>query len=80
MKNCLLALRSLLEESGEARVKGLRDKEGRLGRIGKSFGSLRRVEFFSLAKEGFQGEGLKGGSISKMFCLGAGRGFVLDFV
>uniref|UniRef100_A0A7C1GJM9 Uncharacterized protein n=1 Tax=Thermofilum adornatum TaxID=1365176 RepID=A0A7C1GJM9_9CREN len=61
-------------------MKGLRDKEGRLGRIGKSFGSLRRVEFFSLAKEGFQGEGLKGGSISKMFCLGAGRGFVLDFV
>lgn len=37
MKNCLLALRSLLEESGEARVEGLRDKGSRLGRIGDVF-------------------------------------------
>ncbi|AGT35157.1 hypothetical protein N186_03990 [Thermofilum adornatum] len=35
LKNCLLALRSLLEESGEARVEGLRDKGSRLGRIEK---------------------------------------------
>jgi len=40
LENCLLALRSLLEESGEARVEGLRDKEGRLGRIGKFLGVL----------------------------------------
>jgi len=60
-------------------VEGLRDKGSRLGRNGKLLGSLGRVEVFSLAKEGFQGEGFKGGFISKIFWE-LGEGFVLDFV
>jgi hypothetical protein len=40
-------------------VEGLRDKGSGLGRIGKLLGSLRRVEVFSLAKEGSKEKALR---------------------
>ncbi len=78
-KREVYALSGVSLRVGEGECGGSQRQGGRLGRVGKLLGSLRRVEVFSLAKEVFQGEGLKGGFVSKLF-LELGEGFVLDFV
>jgi len=78
-KREVYALSGVSLRVGEGECGGSQRQGGRLGRVGKLLGSLRRVEVFSLAKEVFQGEGFKGGFVSKLF-LELGEGFVLDFV